>query len=75
MVADHYDACCSTEQCVSDIDPSHNRAVQDAAEKALMKVATRGVVRLFNAVSKAQKQTLEESIVGKRAKVSRGLGG
>ena len=43
---------------------------QDAAEKALMKVATRGVVRLFNAVSKAQKQNLEESIVGKRAKVS-----
>ena len=44
--------------------------VQDAAEKALMKVATRGVVRLFNAVSKAQKQNLEESVVGKRAKVS-----
>ena len=44
--------------------------VQDMREKALMKVARRGVVRLFNAVSKAQKQQLEESVVGKRAKVS-----
>ena len=43
--------------------------VQDAVEKALMKVATRGVVRLFNAVSQAQKQKLEESVMGKRAKV------
>ena len=58
----------------ADDRPIHNYVAQDAAEKALMKVATRGVVRLFNAVSKAQKQSLEESIVGKRAKVSCCLG-
>ena len=45
--------------------------IQDVREKALMKVARRGVVRLFNAVSKAQKQQLEESAVGQGAKVKR----
>lgn len=40
--------------------------MQDAREKALLKVATRGVVRLFNAVTKAQKQHLEERSAGGR---------
>ena len=42
----------------------------DAKEKALMKVATRGVVRLFNAVSKAQKQQKDALTGGKRTSVS-----
>ena len=45
-------------------DPEH-----DAAEKALLRTARRGVVRLFNAVSKAQKQTTEQQVAGSRAKV------
>lgn len=41
----------------------------DAKEKVLMKVATRGVVRLFNAVSKAQKQQKDALAGGKRTNV------
>lgn len=40
-------------------DPSH-----DAREKALSRLATRGVVLLFNAVNKAQKQRAEADAVG-----------
>lgn len=35
----------------------------------MMRTARRGVVRLFNAVSKAQKQHAEQQAVGGRAKV------
>lgn len=41
----------------------------DAAEKALLRTARRGVVRLFNAVSKAQKQASEAQAPGARTKV------
>ena len=41
----------------------------DAAEKALLRTARRGVVQLFNAVAKAQKQAAEAQAPGARAKV------
>lgn len=41
----------------------------DAAEKALLRTARRGVVRLFNAVAKAQKQASEQQAPGSRARV------
>ena len=47
----------------------------DAKEKGLMKVATRGVVRLFNAVSKAQKQQKDALAGGKRTNVRTCNGG
>lgn len=50
-------------------DPGH-----DAREKQLQKLATRGVVLLFNAVNKAQKQKKEAEaagLKGRQAKVSK----
>lgn len=44
-------------------DPSH-----DITEKLLLRTARKGVVRLFNAVSKAQKQVVEQQAVGGRSK-------
>ncbi len=44
----------------------------DASEKALQKTATRGVVRLFNAVAKAQRRLREErDATGSRSKAAR----
>ncbi|KAK9832556.1 hypothetical protein WJX81_008662 [Elliptochloris bilobata] len=43
----------------------------DAAEKALMKTATRGVVRLFNAVAKAQRAQREAAGGGARGRAAR----
>ena len=43
--------------------------VADAAEKALLRTARRGVVQLFNAVARAQKQAAEAQAPGARAKV------
>lgn len=40
---------------------------QDAREKQLLKLATRGVVLLFNAVNKAQKQKADAQLTGKKA--------
>ena len=45
-------------------DPEH-----DALEKALLKTATRGVVRLFNAVSKAQRDQKDALVGGSRSRV------
>ena len=45
-------------------DPAH-----DAREKALLKLATKGVVRLFNALAKAQKQRNDAAAGGANAKV------
>ena len=45
-------------------DPEH-----DALEKALLKTATRGVVRLFNAVSKAQRDQKDALVGGSRPRV------
>lgn len=42
---------------------------QDALEKALLKTATRGVVRLFNAVSKAQRDQKDALVGGSRSRV------
>lgn len=42
--------------------------VHDATEKLLLRTARKGVVRLFNAVSKAQKQAVELQAVGGRSK-------
>ncbi|DBB00102.1 TPA: hypothetical protein ACH3X1_013955 [Trebouxia sp. C0004] len=47
-------------------DPQH-----DAQEKALLKTATRGVVRLFNAVSKAQRDQKDALVGGSRARVAK----
>lgn len=44
-------------------EPSH-----DVTEKLLLRTARKGVVRLFNAVSKAQKQVVEQQAVGGRTK-------
>ena len=55
--------------------PAFRLLLQDVREKALLKVATRGVVRLFNAVSKAQKQNLEERATGGRKARFRVLSG
>ncbi|KAK9806858.1 hypothetical protein WJX72_005147 [[Myrmecia] bisecta] len=41
----------------------------DVREKGLVKLATRGVVRLFNAVAKAQKQQREAEAGGSKSKV------
>jgi Rrp15p len=41
----------------------------DAVEKALLRTARRGVVQLFNAVAKAQKQAADAQAPGARAKV------
>ena len=46
-------------------EPEH-----DALEKALLKTATRGVVRLFNAVSKAQRDQKDALVGGSRSRVS-----
>lgn len=46
-------------------EPEH-----DALEKALLKTATRGVVRLFNAVSKAQRDQKDAVVGGSRSRVS-----
>jgi hypothetical protein len=44
----------------------------DAKEKALQRIATRGVVQLFNAVAKAQRQLREaEDATGNRAKAAK----
>ena len=44
----------------------------DAREKALQRVATRGVVRLFNAVTKAQRQIRDaEGTTGSRGKAAK----
>lgn len=43
----------------------------DLREKQLLKLATKGVVLLFNAVAKAQKQKQEAVLTGKKAKLSR----
>ena len=44
----------------------------DAKEKTLQKTATRGVVRLFNAVAKAQRRLREdEGVTGSRAKAAK----
>jgi hypothetical protein len=46
--------------------------VADAHEKAFQKTATRGVVRLFNAVAKAQRRLREEEgVSGSRAKAAK----
>jgi len=42
-------------------DPEH-----DAQEKALTKLATKGVVRLFNAVAKAQQAQRDSALLGKQ---------
>jgi Rrp15p len=42
---------------------------QDAREKLLARVATKGVVRLFNAVSKAQREQREAARQGRKPKV------
>lgn len=47
-------------------DPPH-----DANEKALLKTATRGVVRLFNAVSKAQRDQKDALVGGSRSRVAK----
>lgn len=47
-------------------DPQH-----DAQEKALLKTATRGVVRLFNAVSKAQRDQKDAMVGGSRSRVAK----
>ncbi|KAL0051544.1 hypothetical protein WJX82_009594 [Trebouxia sp. C0006] len=43
----------------------------DAQEKALLKTATRGVVRLFNAVSKAQRDQKDAMVGGSRSRVAK----
>jgi Rrp15p len=46
--------------------------IADAREKAFQKTATRGVVRLFNAVAKAQRRLREEEgVSGSRAKAAK----
>ncbi|KAA6430059.1 hypothetical protein WJX79_009718 [Trebouxia sp. C0005] len=47
-------------------DPEH-----DAQEKTLLKTATRGVVRLFNAVSKAQRDQKDAMAGGSRSRVAK----
>ena len=46
-------------------EPQH-----DALEKALLRTATRGVVRLFNAVSKAQRDQKDALVGGSTSRVS-----
>lgn len=50
-------------------DPEH-----DAREKALSKIATRGVVALFNAVSTAQRRAREAEAAGARASAATAAG-
>ena len=50
-------------------DPEH-----DAREKALSKIATRGVVALFNAVSTAQRRAREAEAAGARAATATAAG-
>ena len=55
------------------VQPRRKDPTTDAREKTLQKVATRGVVRLFNAVAKAQKVREEAGVYGakKASKLNR----
>lgn len=59
----------SASCCLQAVPKRGEEPEHDALEKALLKTATRGVVRLFNAVSKAQRDQKDALVGGSRSRV------
>lgn len=60
----------STRPCLQAVPKRGEEPQHDALEKVLLRTATRGVVRLFNAVSKAQRDQKDALVGGSRSRVS-----
>ena len=59
----------SVTHCLQAVPRRGEEPEHDAQEKTLLKTATRGVVRLFNAVSKAQRDQKDALVGGSRSRV------